>query len=265
MKLSFKKLSLICIGTGILLIYISFNFFRENSQIFGMLNLSAVIIALGIPLVTKYQQIRTIRNIELQFPNFLRDITQSIETGMTLPQAVRSVKKNDYAELSPYVNSISAKLEWGIDFEKIMEDFAKKVASPTIKRSVKTIIETHRSGGYIGTVLEAVAESQTIIERIKRERASSIYAQMINGYVIFFVFLGVMFGLSNFLIPAFQWQGGVTGLAEVYSAIFKNLIVIQGLFAGLAIGKMAEGSIFAGIKHALVLVTVGYTIFTLLG
>ena len=88
---------------------------------------------------------------------------------------------------------------------------------------------------------------------------------MINGYVIFFVFLGVMFGLSNFLIPAFQWQGGATGLGEVYSSIFKNLIVIQGLFAGLAIGKMAEGSIFAGIKHALVLVTVGYTIFTLLG
>jgi len=259
-----KVLSTICVGTGLLIIYINFTFFTNTPQIFGMMNFFAALIALGLPLATKYGQLKTTREIERRFPEFLRDVTSAIETGMTLPQAIRSVQKNDYGKLSPHIKEMSRKIEWGISFETVLNNFAEKVKSKTITRSVRTIIETHRSGGYIGTVLEAVAESQVILERIKTERASSVYAQMINGYVIFFVFLGVMFGMSNFLVPAFQWEGGSTGLVDVYNTMFRNLIVIQGLFAGLAIGKMAENSLFAGIKHSLVLIAIGYTIFTIL-
>ncbi|MEM7826746.1 MAG: type II secretion system F family protein [Candidatus Aenigmatarchaeota archaeon] len=229
-----------------------------------MLNFLAAFIGLGIPLLIKYRQLKITSEIESQFPNFLRDVTASIETGMTLPQAIRSVKTNDYGRLSRYVKDISAKLEWGIDFEKVLEDFASKVGSKTIRRSVRAINETHRSGGKIGTVLSAVSESQIILERVKKERSSSIYTQMINGYVIFFVFLGVMFALSRFLIPAFEWEEIGTETKEIYSAVFRNLVIIQGAFAGLAIGKMAEGSVFAGIKHSLVLVAIGYSVFTIL-
>ncbi len=264
-KFRWRELTLVCVGAGALILYISFNFFKHIPQVFSMLNLTAALIALGIPLLTRYSVLKTTREIEARFPQFLHDVTSAIDTGMTLPQAFRAVKHNDYGPLSPYVREMSAKLDWGIDFEKVLRDFAQKVHSPTITRSVQAIIEIHRSGGYIGTILEAVAESQTIVERIKKERASSIYAQMINGYVIFFVFLGVMFGMSNFLIPAFRWEGTPGNLGDVYSQIFRNLIVIQGVFAGLAIGKMAEGSVFAGIKHSLVLVSIGYTVFVLLG
>ena len=266
-EFTWKEITLICVAIGACILAISFSYFRGYPQVFGMLNFSAAMIALGLPVLYHYQTLRIRRKIEEAFPQFLHDVTNAIETGMTLPQAFRVVKHNDYGPLSKYVREMAAKLEWGIDFERVLNDFASKVRSPTITRSIRAIIEIHRSGGYIGTILEAVAESQTMIERIKKERAASVYSQMINGYVIFFVFLGVMFGLSNYLVPAFQWEaaGGITGLGELYRQIFRNLIVIQGVFAGLAIGKMSEGSVFAGIKHSLVLVSVGYTIFTLLG
>ncbi len=44
--------------------------------------------------------------------------------------------------------------------------------------------------------------------------------------------------------------------------IFINFIVIQGFFAGLATGKMAEGSVIAGVKHSIVLTVIGYSIFS---
>ncbi len=37
------------------------------------------------------------------------------------------------------------------------------------------------------------------------------------------------------------------------------------LFAGLATGKMAEGSVIAGVKHSLVLIVIGYSIFSIAG
>ncbi|UCC91734.1 MAG: hypothetical protein JSV39_00465, partial [Candidatus Aenigmatarchaeota archaeon] len=52
---------------------------------------------------------------------------------------------------------------------------------------------------------------------------------------------------------------------ELYTQSFINFILIQGFFAGLATGKMAEGSIIAGLKHSIVLIVIGYTIFSFLG
>ena len=262
--MSLKIISLISVGIASSIVIINFALFSKNVKIFPMLNFFSIVIALGIPLMVKYTEIKKNREIEKYFPIFLRDIADSIETGMTLPQAIRSVANNDYGLLSQYVKEMAAKVEWGISFEKILETFAEKVNSPVIKRSIKTVIETHRSGGKISTVLSAVAQTQDIIERVKKERASNVYAQMINGYVIFFVFLGIMFGLSKFLIPSFHSSTFQENLAPVYIGIFRNLVIIEGIFSGLAIGKMAEGSIFSGIKHSLVLSTLGFTIFTLL-
>lgn len=263
-KLDLKTISFASVTLGAMIVAINFTFFVKYSRLFTMINFFAAVIAVGIPLLSKYLELRKRKEIERYFPLFLRDVADAIDTGMTLPQAIRSVEKNDYGFLSKYVKEMSAKLDWGISFERILEEFGEKVASPTIKRSTKAIIETHRSGGEITTVLTAVAETQGIVEKIKRERASSIYAQMINGYVIFFVFLGIMIGLSRFLIPAFKWEGFQASMASTYNEIFRNLVIIQGVFAGLAIGKMAEGSVVAGFKHSMVLVTIGFTAFTLI-
>lgn len=261
-EIGLRELTILSLACGAVIIYMSFTHLSESPSMFGMMTFVGAFVGLGIPMTFRYMSIRKTSVLEARFPEFLRDVTSNIETGMTLPQAIRTVCKNDYGPLSPYIKEISNKLEWGISFETVLENFAEATKSITIKRSVKTINETHRSGGYIGTVLEAVAESQMILERIKKERSSSIYAQMINGYVIYFVFLGVMYGLSEFLLPVFQTQGA--GLSAVYNEIFRNLVVIQGFFAGISIGKMAEGSVFAGTKHALALVSVGYLIFTIL-
>ena len=93
---------------------------------------------------------------------------------------------------------------------------------------------------------------------IKKERSSSIYAQMITGYLIYIVFLGVMIGLSTFLIPVFFSQAETS---MDFIGLFRSLIIIQGFFAGLSVGKMAEGTILAGAKHSLVLTVLGYSAF----
>lgn len=263
-KIGNTEITLICVAIGVLIFAVAMTRFSDHPEILGMMNFMSAVVALGIPLTIRYIKIREVSIIESRFPDFLRDVTSNIETGMTLTQAIRTVSRNDYGPLSPHVKNMAAKLDWGINFDTVLEKFSDSVGSLAIKRSVKTIIETHRSGGYIGTVLEAVAESQNILERIKKERSASIYSQMVNGYVIFFVFLAVMYGLSEFLVPAFQYQGSATELAASYESIFRDLIVIQGIFAGISIGKMAEGSVFAGVKHGMVLVTIGYTVFTLL-
>lgn len=261
---SLKELSFVTITIGVVILAVNFQFFYESTQIFAILNMFAVIIILGIPLATKYTGYRNIKTIENMFPKYLSDISSNLSTGMTLPQAMRAVRDNDYGVLNKHVRGLEAKINWGIPFEKALNDFAEKTGSDAMQRNIQTIIETHRAGGTMDTILDSVASSLQQLEKIKKERSSSIYAQMINGYLIYIVFLGVMIGLSTLLVPAFQTEE-TADLEIVFNEMFRALTIIQGLFAGLAIGKMAEGTLTAGIKHAMVLVIFGFSVFLFFG
>lgn len=264
-KKDLKKISLITIVVGLFIIYLNLQFFADKPQIFSVINLVAVIVVLGIPLLVKYYEYARVKRIENLFPKFMRDVTENIRTGMTLPQAIRAASANQYDILTLYVRDMKAKISWGIPFEQVLTDFSDKVGSDSMKRTVQTIIEAHRSGGTIETVMEAIVDSLNELEKIRKERSASIYSQMINGYLIYIVFLGVMVGLSAFLIPTFQFGELQGDLPAIFGELFRNLIIIQGFFAGIAIGKMAEGTVAAGIKHSLVLVIFGYTVFLFFG
>ena len=58
--------------------------------------------------------------------------------------------------------------------------------------------------------------------------------------------------------------GGFSGGEEVsqqeLSNSFLYLILIQGFFSGLAIGKLSEGNIKAGAKHSFTLVVVTFLV-----
>lgn len=264
-KRDLKQISLITVVIGLVITYINLQLFVSNPQIFSIINLSAVVVILGVPLMVKYHDYSKVKKIEIIFPKFLRDITENIRNGMTLPQAIRTVSSNEYDVLTPYVQEMNAKISWGISFETVLIDFADKTGSASLRRTVQTVIEAHRSGGTIETVMQAVVESLQELEKIRKERSASIYSQMINGYLIYIVFLGVMIGMSAFLIPTFQFGETQSDLPAVFAEMFRNLIIIQGFFAGVSIGKMAEGTIAAGIKHSMVLVIFGYTVFLFFG
>ncbi len=267
-RMGWKTASVIGIIIGLVILYFNVTYFYEQQEIFSIMNMLAAIVAISIPMYVKYKEYSKIKKMETMFPMLLRDITENLNAGMTLPQSIRTAAENDYGVVSSHAREMSAKIGWGISFEKVLDDFAVKSGSTMIKRAVKTIVEAHRSGGAINTVLEAVVESVRELERIKKERSSRVYSQMMSGYFIFLLFLGVMIGMSKFLIPAFSVEGlgfGTGSNAEFYNQMFRNMIVLQGVFAGIGIGKMAEGTIVAGFKHAFGLALIGYTAFTIFG
>jgi flagellar protein FlaJ len=255
---------------GVAIISVNFFFFQELVQIFTILNLVGAAMVLGPATLIKYNEYRDSRQVESNFPNFLNDVVSGVESGMTLPQAIESASKNDYGILSPHIKKMANQIDWGIPFDRVLNTLAKGTRSRVLKRTVATIIETHRSGGNISDVLKSVGESIREIEKIREERKSHVYSQILTGYVIYFVFLAVIIGLQKFLMPTLAFGGASEmgiGPAEsgiVYKDIFQNLIIIQGFFSGLAIGKMSEGSILAGMKHLIVFVAIGFTAFTIM-
>jgi len=239
-----------------------------------MISLAGAMTALVPPVLIFYTRYKLSKEMEAQFIVFISDFTDAIDSGMTLPLALKYCTRKEYGVLTPHIKTIASQVDWGISFRDALRMFSEKVNPPPIKRAITTIVETYRVGGKISDTLKAVGEGLMEINKIKAERSVSVQSQILTSYLIFFVFIFILVILQSFLIPALTPKGEIVGIINIGGGtapeifppqIFTNFIIIQGFFAGLATGKMAEGSVVAGFKHSIVLITIGYSIFSLAG
>jgi len=267
MKINMKSstkviILLVLIGVSIYL----YNFFTIFYLPLTLLSIGIVITG---PALFEYKKYKENKEIEERFPDFLRDVTENIKTGMTLTQAIIATKSTYYGALTPHIKKIVTKIDWSIPFDEVLKEFSSQ-STPLIKKTVSTIVETYSGGGDITQILDATGKTIKEINKIRKERFSAIYNQMLTGYIIFFIFIGVLIVLQKYLVPSlFAFTSPEIGMsnlentAKAYSDIFQWLILIEGFFSGLVIGKMAEGSILSGLKHSLLLIVVGYGAFLL--
>jgi len=111
-------------------------------------------------------------------------------------------------------------------------------------------------------------------DKLKKERKATISTLVVQGYIIFLVFIIIILVMQFKIIPLLsgiadiKTLGSVGGLsvgggnaqAADISNSFLYLLLIQGFFSGVTIGKLAEGSFKAGIKHSFTLMVASFLI-----
>lgn len=217
------------------------------------------------------------KELETKFLEFVRGLVETVRSGATIPQAIIHVSAVNFGALTPYVQKLAKQIEWGYTINEAFTIFANDTNNQVIKRSIAIVIEAEKSGGDIGSVLEAVTGSVLELKKIKEERKSNAYTQTIQGYIIYFFFVAIMIVLQVYLIPKLGTVGGELGQglgtigvggvggggsALDFGPIFITTIIVQGLFAGLLLGKFSEGDYKSGIKHSLIMVIGGYLAIT---
>tara|TARA_Y100000310_G_scaffold327446_1_gene393834 strand:- start:14980 stop:15825 length:846 start_codon:yes stop_codon:yes gene_type:complete len=247
----------------------------RNPLIAAGLIIATIQFGLDIIVETKRQ-----REIEEQFLEFSRALESAVRSGVPLPKAILQVSDANYGALSPYVKKLSNQITWGIPLSKALITFSKDTNNKVIKKTISILIEAEKSGGNIDQVLHAATDSVLQVKKIKDERRADAYSQLVQGYFIFFIFIVIMLVMQIYLIPQLSDVGvsvlgglrdGVESITSFedkppllnLNQIFIGLVLIQGFFAGLMIGKFAEGEIKAGLKHSLVLMIFGYMIITI--
>lgn len=75
--------------------------------------------------------------------------------------------------------------------------------------------------------------------------------------------IGVQRFVCSFFLSMAKVFGLGSGMPGYYKSLFLSMILIQGIFSGLIIGQISENSPFAGVKHSLIMIGVGFTAFLL--
>ena len=195
--------------------------FYEQGAI--MLNLIVLGVIVGITpyALLSYFEYARIKAIEDQMPIFLLDLAESQKVGLTLHESLKQASKTDYGKLSPEINKVYNQLSWGIGVQEVFRNFAKRMKKSKLTTRVVSIInETYISGGDIGRTMEATASDITAIKEAEKERRSITSQHTFIMYAIYFIFIGIVVGLSQTLIPMLSIgsdMGSAGGIGSIFS------------------------------------------------
>ncbi len=234
-----------------------------------------VIAVLTPYLALSFLEFQELAAAEEAYPNFLRDMAEAVNSGMTIPYAIHTAAQAKYGVLSKYVGKLNAWVSWSLPFPQAWQKFTESLKkSELISRVNGIILEAFVSGGDVGVVLSSLADDVNLLKRIESEKKSMARQNIIIMYVIYFIFLGIIVGLFKILVPILYIQriGVFGGLALRPSDIittdyFKNLFfmmtIVQSACIGLMAGQISEERLIAGFKHLVLMVGLGTTIFFL--
>ena len=257
---------------GLLIIGGSF-FFLGTNVFFLVIGIGIIVIA--TPFILSIIRESSIMNEkEEMFLEFARNLVESVKTGTPISKSIINVKDKPFGVLSPNIKKLANQISMGIPLNQAMRIFSEDVNNKSITRALTLIGQAERAGGDIGEILESVAGAVSMSDKLKKERRAAISTLVVQGYIIFLVFLVIILVMQFKILPMvsgiadvgsigqgdFGVGGGEPISQEEISGAFLYLLLVQGLFSGLAIGKLAEGNFKSGIKHSFALMLMSFLV-----
>jgi flagellar protein FlaJ len=274
-----KRIHWFGIIAAVLILLLDLLFFRNNERmLFFLMGIGAGLAALPF-IVDLVLENKREQQISESFLEFSRSLAESVAAGTPISKSIINMKKKNYSSLTPYVQKLSNQIELGIPVDQALLTFGEDTGSIVIKRAVALIREAEKAGGEIEYILDSTAKSISEVENLKKERKAAISNLVVQGYIIFFIFIGIILVMEYKILPLTSGLGSFGGLsfnvqsfteapketaepipAEDFAQPFLFLLMTQGFFAGLVIGKLTEGAIKKGLKHSFILMTASFLI-----
>ncbi len=206
-----KKLMLISLIVGLIFLL----FFSVLTQDIGVIinvGVMALFIVIGPMFIHRYLQFMWLKGIEKEFPNFVRDLANLKQSGMSLTESVKMASKTNYGKLTPEVKKFSNRLTWGTDFLRSLEIFGQKFnGSRVIKESLDIMKEAYLSGADISVTLDSLSKDLLTLKDIDEERKSMVRQHVMVMYGIFFMFVGISVAIIYVLVPMMTSQADNVG------------------------------------------------------
>lgn len=258
---------------SLLVILGSFVMFKDTQYYPILLGIGVVIGAVPFVLET-VKQTKEAQEKEQMFLEFSRDLVESVKTGTPISKSIINMESESYGVLGKHVRKLGNQISLGIPLTKALQIFSKDANNKTISRALTLIGQAEKAGGDIGEILESVAGAVSMSDKLKKERKAAISTLVVQGYIVFFVFIAIVLIMQFQIIPMVSGiadsgvMGGIAGGGgepiepEEVANAFLYLLIIQGFFTGLTVGKLSEGNIKSGVRHSFVLMFVSFIIST---
>lgn len=237
------------IGAVLFLVLFPLNLFLRSSVALVATVLAPAILSVG------YSRER--HGLETKLPDFIRDVAESRKIGLSPETSIEQLGAKGYGRLTKPVKKMGAQLSWGLSLPRVMSTFIRSVNSWLTKVIGALMVEVVDVGG--GTV-RSFSEMADFTRKINDLEAQKRSALRPFTYIIYMA--GLMIVLTTFMMVYFLSStakyGGAFGMSSSVSPGTVDLLLTSAVFeswvVGIVAGKMGEGGVADGFKHATLLV-----------
>jgi len=216
------------------------------------------------------------RKYEQDFTDFLFELSELVRGGIDPIKSTITLSQGSLGSITKPVQVVAKQMEIGFTFEQAMRNLAASLKSPLIDRYIDLVIQASYSGGAVANLIQrASADMGTFlnIEKEKRAGLSQYTLVLYTGQVILIALSAIL--VVQFLpdlgaitlLGSTSFTGSLLGKADIGNVPLERdlylLVVVNGFLGGLVIGKISEGKLKHGLKHALVLVFIAFVAWTL--
>ncbi|MEM1684882.1 MAG: type II secretion system F family protein, partial [Nanopusillaceae archaeon] len=201
-----------------------------------------------------------------EYISFLRSLSESLSSGMTLQQALKNISDIGYSELGKFIKKLYVWISWGIDFKKAFEMFNSYFRdNKEIRRANAVILETYIAGGDFSKTLKSVADDIESIRELEKFRISYLRQQVLVMYIVYVVFIGLLIGILQILKPMMvQFSSNIGGFGVGFQTVdikmMKNVlsiaIIMEALSIGIINGYIESNRISSSFKHIAITLSI---------
>ena len=174
--------------------------------------------------------VRKVKDLENNLLYGLRHLTIQVKSGVSLFDALVSVSRQNYGNLSNEFGLCTKKISTGVPEDRALEELALKNPSLHFRRVIWQIINSTKAGTDLGDTLESIVNNISSEQRIAIRK----YGSQLNPLAMMYMMLAVIIpslGIT-FLIILSSFSGfPIT--RTIFFGILLLLIVFQFAFIGI--------------------------------
>ncbi|MDR3291356.1 MAG: type II secretion system F family protein [Methanobrevibacter sp.] len=199
--------------------------------------------------------------IEKSSPDFLRQVSSMLRTGMSFESALVEFTNYGSGPLNTEIKRAILEVKMGKDFNRSLMNIPKRLNSKDLNRTFRIIIEGRKSGGGLSEIVDSVAEDLRVTNELKRERKATVMMSvifLIISAVIATPFTLGMVGVYSLFLTSLGRENELVKTAIIAAGAY---IIIHSTLVGFIICIILHGDFKKGLKYSIPLVIVSYAIF----
>jgi len=210
---------------------------------------------------------------EQDFADFLFELSELVRGGIDPAKAFLTLANGEVGSITNFVKIAAKQMNIGFTFEQALQGMGKSIGSPLASRYIDLVIQASYSGGSVSNLIQNAAIDMGNFLTIEKEKKSGLSQYT----VVLYMGQVVLIVLSAILVVQFIPQlveitkigsaglGSFLGTADIANVTIERnlffLVYLNGMFGGLVIGKISEGTVKAGLKHSIILIIISLIVW----
>jgi archaeal flagellar protein FlaJ len=223
--------------------------------------LCLIIIAFMAPVALSYEGRRWyVQNIESHLPDFLRELSDMKDIGITLHEAIHRIAGAKLGVLSSELSVASRDIDSGAYVSSALVKMEERIGLVSVKRAISLLVRASEITTNLRQIFIIAITDFEYYLRLKRERSNTTIIYVMIIYLSFGIYLYTAYQLNVPFLASFKGMNLSIDTAGNLTEMFR-IGIILATFSGIMAGQFSSNSILAGFKHSIVLLAATIALF----